>query len=85
MTSEDCHCEEALERLQAYLDSELARLDANRLQQHIDDCASCLDQVDYERRIRALLRRSCLEKAPEELRVRVRTQLTVIRTTYRHS
>ncbi|MFV0252321.1 MAG: mycothiol system anti-sigma-R factor [Beutenbergiaceae bacterium] len=85
MSRDDCHCEEALERLQAYLDSELASLDADRLQQHIDDCASCLDQVAYERQIRALLRRSCLEKAPEELRIRVRSQLTVIRATYRTS
>lgn len=85
MTSDDCHCEEALERLQIFLDSELGTIDQARLAEHLDDCSSCLDQAEYERRIRALLRRSCLERAPEALRIRVRTQLTVIRTTFRTS
>lgn len=77
-----CHCDEALDRLEAFIDAELESLDAQRLQAHLADCVSCLNEVEYERRFRALLRRSCLERAPDTLRVRVRSQLTVIRTSF---
>jgi anti-sigma factor (TIGR02949 family) len=79
MSSERCHCEEALDRLEEYLDSEMGDLDADRLREHLAECSSCLDEAELERRYRALLRRSCCEVAPETLRLRVRAELTVIR------
>jgi anti-sigma factor (TIGR02949 family) len=78
-----CRCDEALDRLEEYLDHETSELDTGRLQAHLSECASCLDEADYERRLRALLKRSCAETAPEALRLRVVSQLTVIRAEFR--
>lgn len=78
-----CRCDEALDRLEEYLDHETSEVDTSRLQVHLAECASCLDEADYERRLRALLRRSCAEVAPETLRMRVVSQITVIRTEFR--
>lgn len=75
-----CRCEEALDRLEEYLDSEMGELDAGRLREHLQGCTSCLGEAELEQRFRALLRRSCCETAPETLRVRVRTEITVLRT-----
>lgn len=80
MSEEQCHCQEALDRLEEYLDAEMGSLDAGRLQEHLAECATCFDEAELEQRFRALLRRSCGERAPETLRVRVLTQITVIRT-----
>lgn len=81
MSSERCQCEEALDRLEEYLDSEMGDLDSARLREHLAECGTCLGEAELERRYRALLQRSCCEVAPETLRIRVRTQITMIRTT----
>ena len=77
--NERCQCEEALDKLEEYLDSEIGELDANRLRMHLAECNSCLGEAELEQRLRAVLRRSCGETAPETLRVRVRTEITVMR------
>jgi RNA polymerase sigma-70 factor (ECF subfamily) len=41
------------------------------IQSHIDDCSSCLSAYDLERVVKALVARSCAEKAPEPLREKV--------------
>ena len=74
-----CGCDEALARLFEYLDAELPEPDCLRLAAHLAVCDHCLDAASAEKHLRALLRRSCVERAPEELRVRVVTQLTVLR------
>lgn len=80
MSSERCQCEEALDKLEEYLDSEVGALDAERLREHLAECGTCLGEAELERRYRALLQRSCCEVAPETLRIRVQTQITLIRT-----
>jgi len=77
--TERCQCEEALDKLEEYLDSEIGELDGNRLRAHLQECTSCLGEAELEQRLRAVLRRSCSEVAPETLRIRVRTEITVIR------
>ncbi len=76
---EECRCEEALEHLQEYIDCEMSEVDTVRLRQHIAECTTCQVEVGVEQRLRFLLRRSCVEQAPAELRARVLTQITVIR------
>lgn len=77
--SEQCQCEEALMHLAEYLDSELDQIELDRLRDHIDECAACLEAIGREREIRVILKRSCAEVAPDTLRMRVRTQLTLLR------
>lgn len=79
-SDERCQCEEALDKLEEYLDSEIGALDADRLRAHLDECTSCFGEAELEQRLRAVLRRSCYETAPETLRIRVRSQITVIRS-----
>ncbi|WP_159619585.1 mycothiol system anti-sigma-R factor [Ruania rhizosphaerae] len=74
-----CHCEEALEHLYEYIDREMSHGDLERLKAHIAECETCLDAVSREQEVRVILRKSCVEVAPDELRMRVRTQLTLLR------
>jgi mycothiol system anti-sigma-R factor len=67
----DEECREVLERIFFFIDNELAQADCRDIQQHLDDCGPCLAKYDLERTVKALVRRSCAEHAPETLRERV--------------
>ena len=73
----DTECREALEKLYAVIDSELANADIATIERHLAECAPCLSEYDVERIIKKIVARSCHEHAPEPLRARV---LTTIRT-----
>jgi mycothiol system anti-sigma-R factor len=64
-------CSEVLSRMYFFIDHELADADSQDIQQHLDDCGPCLREVDLERIVKALVARSCIERAPVELRQRV--------------
>ncbi|MBO3087791.1 mycothiol system anti-sigma-R factor [Cellulomonas dongxiuzhuiae] len=74
-----CGCDEAVERLWEYVDSELGDLDQKRVQAHLDECAPCLEEEHVEVVLKQLVRRCCQEEAPAALRLRIREQLTVLR------
>jgi len=67
----DQDCSEVLERMFFFIDHELADADYTEIQQHLDECAPCLQKYDLERTVKALVARSCPEHAPESLRDRV--------------
>lgn len=73
-------CEEALARLFDFLDSEMGEADADRIREHLAGCEGCLTEYDIEDHLKKLVRRSCSDCAPVELHVRIREQLTVLRT-----
>jgi mycothiol system anti-sigma-R factor len=75
------NCETALENLYLFLDEEIDTASIEDIQSHIDSCSSCLTAYDLERVVKALVSRSCSEKAPEPLRERV---LYSIRTVQVH-
>lgn len=79
ISAEGCRCEEALEHLWEYLDAEMTAVQLDRLRAHIEECTTCLEEVSRERELRIVLKRSCAEVAPDALRMRVRTQLTLLR------
>lgn len=74
-----CGCDEAVERLWEYVDSELGDLDHDRVEAHLHECASCLEEEQLELVLKQVVRRVCREQAPETLRVRIQEQLTVLR------
>jgi mycothiol system anti-sigma-R factor len=76
-------CEHELAELYALIDSQLSDADAALLREHIKTCSPCLAEVNVEQLIKALVRRSCTDRAPEQLRVRVRQQITVLRAQIR--
>ncbi|WP_282945519.1 mycothiol system anti-sigma-R factor [Cellulomonas endometrii] len=81
--SEGCgpDCEQALGRLFAYVDHELEPVDADRVRAHIEDCRPCLDEMAVDTMLKELVKRSCHEQAPEELRVKIHARLTTLKVT----
>ncbi|HKV46197.1 MAG TPA: mycothiol system anti-sigma-R factor [bacterium] len=66
------NCEEALEKLWQYLDRELDGESTSELHRHLEECRHCFSKVEFEQRLRAIVRRSCSgEQAPAELRERL--------------
>lgn len=49
-------CEEALRRLEDFLDRELSPEEMARVQRHLDTCAACTSQFQFERDVLAGLK-----------------------------
>ena len=63
-----------------FLDNEIDTANGDAIRQHLAECEPCLDRFDVEQAVKAVVRRCCGgEHAPEHLRTRIVTQLTVIR------
>jgi mycothiol system anti-sigma-R factor len=79
-SSDDRYCERALERMYEFLDNEIDTVSGDAIRRHLAECEPCLDRFDIEQAVKAVVRRGCGgEHAPEHLRTRIVTQLTVIR------
>ena len=79
----DTDCSEILERVFVFIDNELEEADCAQIQQHLDECGPCLREYDLESKVKALVKKSCSEHAPETLRERVllsirQVQITII-------
>jgi anti-sigma factor (TIGR02949 family) len=68
-------CQEALERLEAYLDGELPHTTLHQIKQHLTACYPCTDRASFEEQVRALVRRECTDIAPSRLLGRIRSRL----------
>ena len=80
--SGDQSCAEFLERIVCLLDNELDGGQVADVKAHLDECAPCLQSYDLQRTVKALVARSCMERAPESLRQRVRVQIQQIQVSY---
>jgi len=67
----DFDCGETIERLYHFLDGELTDDRRAAIQQHLDDCAPCLDAFDFEVDLRMVIANKCKDHVPESLRARV--------------
>jgi len=75
-TAGESECEHARMHLYEYLDSEMTPDDEQRMRAHVAHCSPCLAELSVEDLVKQLVRRSCSERAPDTLRVRIRAQLT---------
>ena len=57
--------------LEEALDGELPRETVERMHRHTDDCPECADEWERLRRLKELVRRSCADRAPSDLRARI--------------
>jgi anti-sigma factor (TIGR02949 family) len=73
-------CAQAVAQLEEFLDAELDEERRDLIRVHLASCEHCLHEYDVVDHVKALVKRSCGERAPEELRVRIRSQLSVLRT-----
>ena len=65
-------CNDCLERLYSFLDTELEGTELEAVKTHLADCGSCGDNLVFEQRFLDQIRDSCTsDMAPSELRERV--------------
>lgn len=69
-------CQEALDRLERYLDGELPGTSLEEVKQHLTACYPCTDRASFEEQLRAIVRRDCVESAPPSLVIRIREHLS---------
>lgn len=75
---DDDSCDEVMTHLFEFLDSEMTASDAEKMRVHVAECSPCLAELGIDEMVKRLLRRSCTEQAPEHLRVRIHTQITLL-------
>jgi mycothiol system anti-sigma-R factor len=77
-----CDCNTARERLYLFLDQEIDSASCEEIQQHIEECSSCLSEYDVERIVKSLVHRSCAERAPETLVKKVQFAIRTVEVQY---
>jgi mycothiol system anti-sigma-R factor len=72
----DTDCSVVLSEVYLYLDLECSEDRRALIQKHLDECSGCLREYGIEHEVKALVARCCgAEKAPTELRERLRVKL----------
>ena len=65
-------CDDCVDRLFAFLDTELTPVEVQQIRAHLDGCDDCDDEFVFEARFLEQLRECCTsDVAPVELRQRV--------------
>jgi mycothiol system anti-sigma-R factor len=65
-------CQEAVERLYDYLDKEIDKITAARIEKHLDLCRLCCDHFEFEKKMKELVQKSCIrQKAPSFLKEKI--------------
>lgn len=65
-------CEQAVKMLFQYLDNELERSNHTAMEHHLRSCRSCFSHMEFEQRLKGLIRESSADAAPEELKARIK-------------
>jgi mycothiol system anti-sigma-R factor len=72
-------CREVLEEVYLYLDAECSDVRRDVIRDHLDECSPCLSEYGIEQEVRAIVHRCCSsEKAPDEVKDRLRQKLSAI-------
>lgn len=66
-----CECDEALRALEEYLHNELGAGEAQTIREHLAGCPACRQELLVNARLMEAVRRSCRERAPEQLRAEI--------------
>jgi mycothiol system anti-sigma-R factor len=74
-------CSEVIARVYEYLDGEMPDGDCGKIKQHLHECGPCLREYGIEDEVKKLVKRSCSDPAPEDLRAKVLAKLAAARTT----
>jgi mycothiol system anti-sigma-R factor len=72
-------CREALRQLYRYIDQEMALEELVHMRDHLDSCPDCHYEMVAAQSLRKLLRRSCVDPAPADLRARVAGRIAELR------
>ena len=65
-------CDDArMQRIYEYLDGALTKKDIGEIKAHLASCHECSEEYDLECLIRTMVKRSCTEAAPENLKTSI--------------
>ncbi len=76
-------CSEVLDRVYQYLDGELDPAKVHDIKEHLEECAPCLREFGLEEAVKSLLKRSCCDRAPADLRQKVLWRIEAARVELR--
>ncbi len=76
-------CSEVLDRVYEYLDGELDSERKHVVKEHLEECSPCLKEFGLEEAVKAIVKRSCSDPAPPELRAKVLSHIAAARTELR--
>jgi len=68
---ETIECEKAIELLLQYLDNELDYHDHTVMENHLHTCRSCFSRMEFEQKLKGMLKVGHVEQAPDELKARI--------------
>jgi mycothiol system anti-sigma-R factor len=72
-----------LDTVYEYLDGELDGERVHHIKQHLDECGPCLREFGLEEAVKAIVKRSCHDQAPADLRAKVMTRIQMARVELR--
>jgi mycothiol system anti-sigma-R factor len=72
-------CTEVMAEMHRYIDREMRLAQLEHIDRHLAGCWNCRQEVQIARGLRQLLRRTCSERAPEALRVRITARIAEMR------
>lgn len=77
--AKEIDCEEAIDRLAAFLDRELEPPESAEVEAHLERCRSCYSRAEFERRLKERIRGDLrLDEVPAEFEERVRRLLRTL-------
>ena len=79
----DTPCAEVLDRVYEYIDGELDRDRVHVIKEHLDECGPCLKEFGLEEAVKAIVKRSCSDPAPPDLRMKVLAHIAAARRDIR--
>ena len=77
----DCGCDKARRDLEEYLRNEVCNTEHTEIREHLDNCASCREEMQVSLTLTEVVARACKETAPEELRDQVFARLRAVQAT----
>lgn len=66
------NCDEAIRLLFEFLDNELERHDHAAVEAHLHDCRACFSRMEFDKRLRSLVKGTDATSAPVALRDRIK-------------
>lgn len=76
-------CAEVLDRVYEYIDGELDHQRVHVIKEHLDECGPCLREYGLEEAVKAIVKRSCSDPAPADLRAKVLAHIAAARQEIR--
>ncbi len=65
-------CEEAIQKMLEYLDEEVYQDDKEAIHNHLDSCRECYTRMEFEQRLKGMVRESKSNSAPSGLGSRIK-------------